>query len=111
MIAILVFVVLPIYVFLCVRFVRWHKDQFGEPKTFISAIVRSLVKTLCYGVGIMGTQGFALPAPLLPAMIFNDYNYWLQIAFIPFLFWFTAFSIGEVLKWLTSRNKSSNDTA
>jgi hypothetical protein len=54
----------------------------------------------------MGTQGFAMPSPLLPAMLINDYDYWLRIALVPFVFWFSVFFIFTAAKWQRERGKN-----
>lgn len=49
---------------------------------------RSLFTTLCFGIGIIGGEGFGLPGPILGALIFyNGSKFYLYTAVVPFIFW------------------------
>jgi len=68
----------------------------------IRVISRSIISTLCFGVGIIGGEGFGLPGPILGALIFyNGPNFYLYTAIIPFIFWFFVF-----FSWHSSDFKS-----
>ena len=103
MIVVLYFLALLIYVAIAIAVVRWHKSKYGDPNTFKAVVLRALVLTLCYGVGIIGDQGFAVLAPMLPAILVNRW-----LATIPFLLWFSIFLVFGLMQWSLRRSESSH---
>lgn len=60
-----------------------------EQASFLARVpARSLLTTLCFGIGIIGGEGFGLPGPILGALIFyNGPKFYLYTAVAPFIFW------------------------
>ncbi len=64
-----------------------------EQASFLARVpARSLLTTLCFGIGIIGGEGFALPGPILGALIFyNGLKFYPYTAIAPFIFFLALF--------------------
>lgn len=63
------------------------------------ALARAAICTAVYGVGIVGGEGFALPGPLLAALIFyNGPKYYPYTALLPAAGWTTFFFVLFVIR-------------
>ncbi len=63
-------------------------------KPVARVIFRSLISTLCFGIGVVGGEGFALPGPILAALVFyNGPYYYPYTAILPFFGFLILFII------------------
>lgn len=64
----------------------------------VRILVRAFLNTLCFGVGVIGGDGFGLPGPITAALIFyNRFPLYLYTAIYPFIFWFALFLLGQYI--------------
>ncbi len=68
---------------------------------------RSIISTLCFGVGIIGGEGFGLPGPILGALIFyNGPKFYSYTAIIPFVFWLLVFFLWHSFDYKAQKKPS-----
>ena len=66
--------------------------------------IRAISYTLCYGIGGVGGEGFALPSPITASLVFYfGWDSYRVMAVAPFLFWFAVFF---VLHWSVARGQA-----
>lgn len=74
---------------------------------------RSFIAALIYGVGIIGTEGFGLPGPVLLALLFTSmqpWEYFLNLGLIPFLLcWLISIGIFLFRERVTLNKKRQSD--
>lgn len=69
---------------------------------------RSLFSTLCFGVGIVGGEGFGLPGPILLAMVVDiGSNLYLHTVVVPFVLWFVIFAIAHSINFCIDKKDAS----
>jgi hypothetical protein len=97
------------YIYACIRIGRWYSREAKEYGALRSIIEKPVVHVLLYGWGFMGTQGFALPAPIVWAAIHNDYKYWKVFILYPAMLWLGVFVTVEIARALHKRYRSRNE--
>ena len=76
-------------------------------KPVIRIIFRSLISTLCFGIGVVGGEGFALPGPILAALIFyNGPHYYPYTAILPFAGFLITFVIINMMGLYIEKRKT-----
>jgi len=71
---------------------------------FTRVFFRSIMAALCFGIGIIGGEGFALPGPIFASLVLNSgLNIYLYTSILPFAFWFMLFAIWHTFDCIQSR--------
>ena len=104
--SLLIFAVLGALVAFIIWINRVSFASTADLPIFRKSLFRAVVLTLTCGIGIIGGEGFALPGPLLGALIFyNGPKYYAITAIYPAAAWFLFFFIGHLVASFFSRNK------
>lgn len=79
----------------------------ANSKPVVRVIFRSLISTLCFGIGVVGGEGFALPGPILAALIFyNGPHYYPYTAILPFFGFLILFVIINMMGLYIEKRKT-----
>ena len=79
-----------------------------DSNPIIRAILRSLMSTLCFGIGIVGVPGFALPGPIFAALIiYNNSRTYLYTAILPFVIFFFLFLLINIITIYIEKRKAN----
>ncbi len=74
----------------------------------VKTILRALMSTLCFGIGIVGVPGFALPGPLFAALIiYNNSRTYLYTAILPFVIFFFLFVLINIITIYIEKRKAN----
>ena len=103
MLFIFAFIIIWICCFICRPTVIKETENSSSVARVFS---RALINTLCFGIGVIGGEGFGLPGPITGALIFyNGPNFYLYTAIYPFVFWLALFIVGQYIKEKDLLNK------